>query len=128
MAISRQNIQTTYATIAPRLDGGNWIWFSGANAFDNTYLAIIRFHIVPTSAAYVGTVNVEIKNDDGTVAFTAQPGNNNPLTFTIPDSEEYKIGGAPQFRMSGSSTSEPTSIRVMFAFFNNSGDSIGIQS
>lgn len=124
MAISRNNIETKYFTVTPRLDGGNWVWTSGSNAFDNTYLAVIRFQVVGA----VPTVDVSVKNDDGTLAFTAQPGNNNPLTFTIPDAEEYKIGGAPEFLLSGSSTSEPTSVRVMLAFFNNSGDSIGIRS
>lgn len=128
MAISRLNIETVHASSQPRLDDGVYKWFSGGLAFDNTYMAIIRFSISPATAPYVGTVIVDIKNDDGSVAYSLDIENNFPLVITIPDAEEFKIGGAFRFTISGTATLQATLARTSFTCFNNSGDSIGIQS
>ena len=128
MAISRKNIDTNWSVASPKLIDGTYQWFGGGVAFDNTYMAIITFAMSPGGGAYVGTVTVDVKNDDNTAGFSFNLNPNFPLIITIPDAEEYKIGGAFRFQISGSATLQATSARLMFTCFNNSGDSIGIQS
>ena len=131
LTLSRYNIQSFHETPTATFDERNsvWVWTGSVfSVFDNTYLVMVQWYATNYQTGASANLRVNNGGSFNQNGFTVDLNRSFQIFFTIPDAEEYKVRTFPNFRLNGTSTVQPVALRTIVTTFNNSGDSIGIQS